>query len=193
MLGCSFLLPFLQFETAPKGFLLDSSRFLPFGKEFFLIFLQFEPPPKGIFFTDSKVILLLPFLFIPLFPTINACFPPYNDSVSCPTWVHNVSIVLIYLLYLTKDLAKKEHHHGEAVCRVLWHGYVIFSHPLAVTCSRWTDWGCCRSILLNYVNCLWKKLIITLIYFISFFNPSKLDHPKIDLIKPPLRWKHVLY
>ena len=33
-----------------------------------------------------------------------------------------VSIVLIYLLYLTEDLAKKQDDHGEAVQGIPWHG-----------------------------------------------------------------------
>ena len=81
-----------------------------------------------------------------------------------------VSIVLIYLLYLTEDLAKKQDDHGEAVRRIPWHGYVIFSRLLAATSSRWTGRARCRRILLNYLNQLRKKLISTLICFISFFN-----------------------
>jgi hypothetical protein len=68
-LGCSFLVPFLQSGTPPKGNPEDSVIFLPFVKESFLIFLQFEPPPKGMLFSIPKEIL--PFLFIPLFPVIN--------------------------------------------------------------------------------------------------------------------------
>jgi hypothetical protein len=33
-------------------------------------------------------------------------------------------------------LRKKEDHHGDAFHRILWHGYVIFSYPLAATSSR---------------------------------------------------------
>jgi hypothetical protein len=41
-----------------------------------------------------------------------------------------VSIVLIYLLYLTKDVVKKkEDHHGEAIRRVQRHGYFKYSRP----------------------------------------------------------------
>jgi hypothetical protein len=41
-----------------------------------------------------------------------------------------VSIVLNYLLYLTKDLAKKKQdHHGEAVRRVQRHEYFKYSRP----------------------------------------------------------------
>ena len=81
-----------------------------------------------------------------------------------------ISIVFIYLLNLTKDFTKTIYHHGEAGCRIPWHGYAIFSHPLAVTSLQWTGQGRCWRILLNYVNQLRKKLISTLIYFISFFN-----------------------
>jgi hypothetical protein len=62
-------LPFLESGTPPKGFHEESFVSLPFVKKSFLIFLQFEPPPKGMLFTDS--IGILPFLFIPLCPTIN--------------------------------------------------------------------------------------------------------------------------
>ncbi len=79
-------------------------------------------------------------------------------------------IVLIYLLYLTKDSSQKEHHHGEAVRLIPLHGYDIFSLPLAGTPSRWTGQRRCWRILFNYVNRLRKKLINTLIYLISFFN-----------------------
>ena len=84
--------------------------------------------------------------------------------------ISSVSSVLIYLLCLTKDFARKEHHHGEAVRLIPLHGYVIFSRPLAGTSSRWTGQGRCRRILFNYVKQLRKKLISKLIYFISFFN-----------------------
>jgi hypothetical protein len=48
-LGCSFLLPFLQSGTPPKGIPEDSFMFLPFVKEFLLI-----PPPKGMLFKIPK-------------------------------------------------------------------------------------------------------------------------------------------
>ncbi len=80
------------------------------------------------------------------------------------------SIVLIYLLYLTKDSSQKEHHHGEAVHLIPLHGYDIFSRPLAGTSSWWTCQRRCQRISFNYVNRRRKKIISTLIYFISFFN-----------------------
>ena len=48
-----------------------------------------------------------------------------------------VSIVLIYLHYLTKDFAEKGTSQCEPIRRILWHGYVIFSHPLDAPSSSW--------------------------------------------------------
>ena len=92
------------------------------------------------------------------------------------------------VVYVTgKDLAKKKQdHHGEAVRRIPWHGYVIFSRPLAATASRWTGRARCRRILLNYVNKLRKKLISTLIYFNSFFNLLPTRSPQNRCNRAPL-------
>ncbi len=60
----------------------------------------------------------------------------------------SISIVLIYLLYLTKDFAKRT------------------SPWWSRSPERWTGQGRCRRILFNYVKRLRKKLICTLIYFI---------------------------
>ena len=68
--------------------------------------------------------------------------------------------------------------------RIPWNGFVIFSHPVAATFAM-TGRARCRRILLNYVNQLRKKLIITLIYFISFLTSSQLDRPEIDAIALP--------
>jgi hypothetical protein len=72
-------LPFLQTGTHPKGIPEESFIFLPFVKESFLLFLQFELPSKGMLFTYYKGIL--PFLFIPLFPTINDWVPFFSREV----------------------------------------------------------------------------------------------------------------
>ena len=45
-LGCSFLLPFLQSETPPKGILQESFSFLSEMEDSFFIFLQFGTPQK---------------------------------------------------------------------------------------------------------------------------------------------------
>jgi hypothetical protein len=46
-LGCTFLLPFLQFESPSKGILQESFSFLSEMEDSFFIFLQFRSPPKG--------------------------------------------------------------------------------------------------------------------------------------------------
>ena len=106
-LGCTFLLPFLQSETPPKGILQESFSFLSEMEDSFFIFLQFGPPPKGTgflwFWRNQR---------IPSVPAINR---PSRHKM----WV---SIVLIYLLYLRKTSRKKGHHnHGEADRRIPWH------------------------------------------------------------------------
>jgi hypothetical protein len=47
LLGCAFLLPFLQSETPPKGILQESFSFLSEMEDSFFIFLQFGPLSKG--------------------------------------------------------------------------------------------------------------------------------------------------
>ena len=92
ILGCTFLLPFLQSENPPKGILQESFSFLSEMEDSFFIFLQFGPPPKGTgflwFWRNQRI------------PSV----PAINNPSRHKMWV---SIVLIYLLYLTKDTAKK--------------------------------------------------------------------------------------
>ncbi len=87
---------------------------------------------------------------------------------------------------IRSTLQKKEDHHGDAFRRILWYGYVIFSHILTATSSRWTVRGHCWRILLNYLNWLRKKLICTLIHCILFLASSQLDCPETDPIELPL-------
>ena len=109
------------------------------------------------------------------------------------TW----NVTGIYRTYLStlshKRLSeKKEDHHGEAVRRAQRHGYFIYSRPPPATPSRWARRGLIRRILFNYLNRLRKKIISTLIYFISFFSllPTRSPRNRCDrapLTSPPGR------
>jgi hypothetical protein len=68
-----------------------------------------------------------------------------------------VSILLIYLLYLTKGMTKKSHHHGGAVCHVQRNGYSKLANTLAVAALEGVGRGRCCRVLFDYVNWLRKK------------------------------------
>ena len=113
-------------------------------------------------------------------------------QICTPTYVGGVRVVVMSLQGCLRDWKglskKKQDHHGEAICRIPWHGYVIFSRLLAATSSRWTGRARCRRILLNYLNRLRKKLISTLICFISFFNLLPTRSPRNRCDRAPLTY-----
>ena len=98
-----------------------------------------------------------------------------------------VSILLIYLLYLTKDLAKKKKiTMVKPFARSSGMDILKYSRPPRATPSRWARRGPIRRISFNYLNRLRKKLISALIYFISFFSLLPTRSPRNRCDRAPL-------
>ena len=98
-----------------------------------------------------------------------------------------VSILLVYLLYLPKDLAKKKKiTMVKPFARSSGMDILKYSRLPRATPSRWARRGPIRRILFNYLNRLRKKLISALIYFISFFSLLPTRSPRNRCDRAPL-------
>ncbi len=99
-----------------------------------------------------------------------------------------VSILLVYLLYLPKDLAKKKKiTMVKPFARSSGMDILKYSRLPRATPSRWARRIPIRRILFNYLNRLRKKLISALIYFISFFSllPTRSPRNQASAAAPP--------
>jgi hypothetical protein len=162
----------------------------------YINFLQGIPAPIVALGGMIKVFLFYPLLCVTLQKIQPFCAPTIQQVQNKMTYYSSricgdkkspcISIVLIYLLYLTKDFVKKEDHHGEAVRQVQRHGYFKFSRPPRAIPSRWARRGPIRRILFNYLNRLRKKIISALIYFISFFSLLPTRSPQNRCDRAPL-------
>ena len=108
----------------------------------------------------------------------------FYDNMECYRYL---LYLLIYLLYLTKDVAKKKKitmvkpFAGSSGMDIL-----NIAAPPRATPLRWARRGPIRRILFNYLNRLRKKLISTLIYFISFFGLLPTRSPRNRCNRAPL-------